>query len=96
MGTAGVAKRCTRSMAVLPIPARYVPETAILELGDAFYDPVEAARFPQTVLRFRNDRWAPAVGLAQLSDGQWIRHFGRFEPLPDNLKQPLALRYHGH
>ena len=26
----------------------------------------------------------------------WARHFGRFEPLPDNLPQPLALRYHGH
>ena len=24
------------------------------------------------------------------------RHFGRFAPLPDNLAQPLALRYHGH
>jgi serine/tyrosine/threonine adenylyltransferase len=22
--------------------------------------------------------------------------FGRFEPLPGNLPQPLALRYHGH
>ena len=26
----------------------------------------------------------------------WGRHFCRFEPLPDNLAQPLALRYHGH
>ncbi len=24
------------------------------------------------------------------------RHFCRFEPLPDNLTEPLALRYHGH
>ena len=30
------------------------------------------------------------------SDDEWIRHFGRFEPLPDNLAEPLALRYHGH
>jgi uncharacterized protein YdiU (UPF0061 family) len=67
-----------------------------LELGDAFYDPVEAARFPQTILRFRNDRWAPAVGLGELSDEAWVRHLGRFEPLPDNLPEPLALRYHGH
>ena len=31
-----------------------------------------------------------------LTDAQWIGHFGRFEPLPDNLPQPLAQRYHGH
>jgi serine/tyrosine/threonine adenylyltransferase len=77
-------------------PGRYRPETAILELGDAFYDPVEAADFPQTILRFRNRRWAEAVGLGGLGDEEWLRHFGRFETLPDNLPQPLALRYHGH
>ena len=27
---------------------------------------------------------------------EWAAHFCRFEPLPDNLPQPLALRYHGH
>jgi uncharacterized protein YdiU (UPF0061 family) len=83
-------------MPTLPQAATYQPETAILSLGDAFYDPVEAADFPQTILRFRNNRWAPAVGLEGLSDEEWIRHFGRFAPLPDNLPQPLALRYHGH
>jgi uncharacterized protein YdiU (UPF0061 family) len=83
-------------MAHIPQPASYTPETAILELGDAFYDPVGAADFPQTILRFRNDRWAPAVGLGALSQEQWLHHFGRFEPLPDTLPQPLALRYHGH
>ena len=75
----------------LPSISPYRPETAILGLGDAYYDPVEAADFPQTVLRFRNDRWAPAVGLGDLDDAAWIRHFGRFEPLPDNLGHPLAL-----
>ncbi len=68
----------------------------MLSLGTAFYDSVEAANFPQTILRFRNQRWAEAVGLGELGDEQWLRHFGRFEPLPDNLPQPLALRYHGH
>src|SRR5207249_7491561 len=52
--------------------------------------------FPETTLRFRNQRWARAVGLGELSEADWLRHFGRFEPLPDNLTQPLALRYHGH
>jgi uncharacterized protein YdiU (UPF0061 family) len=74
----------------------YRPETAILALGDAFYDPVAPADFPQAILRFRNDRQAAAVGLEGLSDEAWIRHFARFAPLPDNLQQPLALRYHGH
>ncbi|PKP91632.1 MAG: YdiU family protein [Alphaproteobacteria bacterium HGW-Alphaproteobacteria-16] len=55
-----------------------------------------AAEFPQTILRFRNDRAAAEVGLAALGDEQWLGHFGRFEPLPGNLPQPLAMRYHGH
>lgn len=74
----------------------FTPQQAILELGDAFYDRVHAARFPQTILRFRNDRAAVEVGLDLLSDEQWIAHFGRFEPLPGGLQEPLALRYHGH
>ncbi len=85
-----------RLMARLPQPAPYRPERSILELGEAFYDPVEAADFPQTLVRFRNRRWAEAVGLGGLDDEAWIRHFGRFELLPDNLPRPLALRYHGH
>src|SRR5688572_14140534 len=83
---------------MIPSPPRpsYCAEPAILELGDAFYDAVEPAGFPNTILRFRNGRWASAVGLAELTDEEWIRHFGRFEPLPGNLARPLALRYHGH
>lgn len=68
----------------------------ILRLGDDFYDRVVPAHFPQTILRFRNDRAAAEVGLDALSDQQWTAHFGRFEPLPGNLPEPLALRYHGH
>ncbi|MBC7985620.1 MAG: YdiU family protein [Sphingomonadaceae bacterium] len=83
-------------MTIAPRPAPYRPEPAILALGDGFYDPVAAADFPQTILRFRNDRWAAAVGLGDLDDTAWTCHFGRFEPLPDNLGTPLALRYHGH
>lgn len=83
-------------MAPPPQASSYLPETAILSLGEPFYDAVEAARFPQTILRFRNQRWAEAVGLGDLDAEQWIAHFGRFEPLPGSLPQPLALRYHGH
>jgi uncharacterized protein YdiU (UPF0061 family) len=75
---------------------RYRPDVRILELGDGFFDPVEPARFPQCVPHFLNRRAAETVGLVGLSDEEWAAHFCRFEPLPDNLKQPLALRYHGH
>ena len=79
-----------------PQTADYRPETPVTELASWLGDPVAAADFPETRLRFRNDRWAAAVGLGDLSEAEWLRHFGRFEPLPDNLPQPLALRYHGH
>ena len=83
-------------MASLPQPTPYRPETTILSLGDGFYDPVEPARFPETRLRFRNDRAAASVGLDMLDDDDWVRHFGRFETLDGTLQTPLALRYHGH
>ena len=65
-------------------------------LGPDFSDPVEPADFPKTILRYRNDRAAQTVGLDQLSDEDWIRYFGRFEPLPGNMERPRAIRYHGH
>ncbi|HCB75642.1 MAG TPA: selenoprotein O, partial [Sphingomonas bacterium] len=72
------------------------PERAIEALGDAFYDRVEPARFPQSILRWRNDRAAAEVGLDTLADDEWLTRFARFEALPGSLSQPLALRYHGH
>ena len=66
------------------------------EDGAPFFDKVEAAAFPDHILRFRNQRWAKNVGLGELSDAEWITHFGQFETLPDNLEKPLAVRYHGH
>ncbi len=68
----------------------------ILEVADAFADAVEPADFPKAVLRFRNNRLAGTVGLADMSHEKWVSHFARFEPLPGNLPRPLALRYHGH
>jgi uncharacterized protein YdiU (UPF0061 family) len=80
----------------MPVNQRYRPETLHESLGDPFFDRVEPARFPQHVLRFRNQRWAARVGLEGLTDDEWVAHFGRFEPLPGGLAQPIALRYHGH
>jgi len=83
-------------MTIAPQAAAYNPDPRIETLEGRLSDPVSAASFPKTTLRFRNRRWDKAVGLDTLSDEQWIAHFGRFEPLPGNLPQPLALRYHGH
>ncbi len=74
----------------------FLPEHTINEIADFIADPVEAARFPQHIMRFRNDRAASEVGLDQLGHDEWIAHFGRFEPLAGSLPRPLALRYHGH
>ncbi|MXO89751.1 protein adenylyltransferase SelO family protein [Pontixanthobacter aquaemixtae] len=83
-------------MTAEPQDANYRPDTAIDGLKDWLGDPVSAADFPETQIRFRNNRHAATIGLAGLSDAEWIGHFGRFKPLKDNLPQPLALRYHGH
>ncbi|KRB86640.1 selenoprotein O [Sphingomonas sp. Root710] len=83
-------------MTIAPQAAAYHADPRIETLEGRLSDPVSAAIFPKTILRFRNRRWDKAVGLDTLSDEQWIAHFGRFEPLPRNLPQPLALRYHGH
>ncbi|HWI84825.1 MAG TPA: YdiU family protein [Sphingomonas sp.] len=72
------------------------PQPPIVGIADFLADPVDSAVFPQTILRFRNDRAAASIGLEGLSHTEWIAHFGRFEPLPANLPRPLALRYHGH
>lgn len=74
----------------------FKPANAISEIADFIADPVTAADFPAHKLRWRNDRAAAEIGLADLTDDQWIDHFGRFQPFPDSLPQPLALRYHGH
>ena len=79
-----------------PQAASYRPDPAIETLADWIGDPVDAADFPETRLRFRNDRHAASVGLDGLSGEEWNRHFGRFNPLEGNLPRPLALRYHGH
>lgn len=79
-----------------PQAAEYRPDPAIRPILSWLGDPVAAADFPKTKVRFRNDRAAASVGLADLSDDEWAAHFGRFEPLANNLPQPFALKYHGH
>ena len=74
----------------------YRPDPRLPRLGPEFADPVSAADFPETRLRFRNQRAAASVGLDTLTEAEWLEHFGRFQTLPGNLETPLAQRYHGH
>lgn len=80
----------------MPVSPAYRPAPRFMTLGPEFSDPVRPADFPETTLRWRHDRAAATVGLAALTDAEWLAHFGRFHPLPDNQPGPLAMRYHGH
>lgn len=69
-------------------------EPALEALGGDYFDQVEAAEFPQHILRFRNDLLLPQLGLdpQAVTDADFIEAFGKFQgrcPL-------LALRYHGY
>jgi uncharacterized protein YdiU (UPF0061 family) len=80
----------------MPVSSRYLADPVFAKLGPDFADPVTPARFPKSIIRYRNDRWASRIGLDTLTQDEWIADFARFEPLPDNQAEPLAMRYHGH
>jgi serine/tyrosine/threonine adenylyltransferase len=81
--------------AASPNPLLALPfEPSIEALGEAYWDVVEAAAFPQSRLRFRNDPLLQQLGVnpAAVSDADLEAAYGRFEgrtPL-------LALRYYGY
>ncbi|MBL4617164.1 MAG: YdiU family protein [Robiginitomaculum sp.] len=74
----------------------YQPSPKIVDLGNGFLEPVSPASFKKTELRYFNQRAARQIGLDDLSEQQKIDYFAKFEPLPDNQQQPLAMAYHGH
>jgi uncharacterized protein YdiU (UPF0061 family) len=80
----------------MPLTSAYRADPRFHILGSEFSDPVEPADFPQSILRFRNQRIAARVGLDDLTEAEWLAAFARFEPLADNQPQRLAMRYHGH
>ena len=80
----------------MPFDERYRPDPVYLQLDEGFSDPVLPAEFPRHTERFFHAGWAQRVGLGGLDADERRRHFARLEPLPDNLPQALALRYHGH
>jgi serine/tyrosine/threonine adenylyltransferase len=69
-------------------------EPAMEELGDDYYDIVAAAKFPMHILRWRNDRLLPQIGLnpTEVEDEHFIEAFGLFQ----SVRPFLALRYHGY
>jgi uncharacterized protein YdiU (UPF0061 family) len=80
----------------MPVSPAYRPDPRFHLLGPEFADPVRPADFPEQRPRFWNSRWAERVGLDTLTEPERVSTFARFEPLPDNQRQPLAMRYHGH
>lgn len=80
----------------MPASSHYTPAPTFPSLGDGFSDAVQSAEFPKHIIRHQDKDWAERVGLGDLTDDEWIAHFGRFEALPDNIPEPLAVRYHGH
>lgn len=67
----------------------------IEELGSDFFDPVMAGEFQILKVRFQNTSLAKKINIST-NEPSWMAHFGKFQPLEDNLKEPLAMRYHGH
>jgi uncharacterized protein YdiU (UPF0061 family) len=80
----------------MPVGPAFRPEPRFKTLGAEFFDPVAPAVFPESRIRFRNDRIAARVGLDALTDEEWIAAFARFAPLPGTPAETLAMRYHGH
>lgn len=80
----------------MPVSPNYRPDPLFERLGEEFSDPVEPADFPDSILRYWNKGWAGEIGLGELYASEREAHFHRFERLPRNQLQPLAMRYHGH
>jgi uncharacterized protein YdiU (UPF0061 family) len=84
----------------MPISGAYTSDPVYAAFNEAhdgaFADKAAPADFPARILRHRNQRWAGAIGLDTLTADEWERAFARFEPLPQNMNAPLAMRYHGH
>ena len=69
-------------------------EPALESLGNDFFDQVQPAKFSQLILRFRNNKLLPFLGLdsATVTDQHFLDFGGCFQ----GPQSCLALRYHGH
>ena len=62
-------------------------------LNEKFYDEVQPASFPNTIIRYKNNNFNE---FKNLSDEDWISFFGLFNHKMLPIKKNLAMRYHGH
>ena len=69
-------------------------EPVLESLGNQYFDRVQPANFSQHILRFRNDKLLPILGLDSdtVSDRHFLDFGGRFR----GKQSCLALRYHGY
>ncbi|BDA39354.1 protein adenylyltransferase SelO [Candidatus Atelocyanobacterium thalassae] len=69
-------------------------QTTLEDLGSEYYDEVDAAKFPQHILKFRNNDLLKHLGLASqdVDDIHFIEAFGKFK----KIRPFLALSYHGY
>ncbi|MDC0227710.1 YdiU family protein [Alphaproteobacteria bacterium] len=72
------------------------PSNNHYSLGGNFFDLATPAKFPNHILRFRNNRSAKLIGIDKLTDEEWINYFGKFHRFKGVEHSPLALKYHGH
>lgn len=80
----------------MPASPIFKPRKDYSELSPAFSHAVQPAKFPESKLRFWNDRWANRIGLGQLSESEKVMYFAEFNALPGAQPSPLAMKYHGH
>lgn len=89
----------------MAVSARFLPRKDYfdfnLRVGEKLADTVLAAEFPETKLRFWNDRWAERVGLGDMVPDEKVAAFAKFRNsshggLPGIQTTSLAMRYHGH
>ena len=71
----------------MPVSPAYRPEPRFFDLGEDYGDAVRAAEFPETRLRFRNDRAAATVGLDLT--GILLLIVEELDPEPGGLSETL-------
>lgn len=82
----------TKEAASLQNSMKAISEPRILELGEDFYSPVQPAKFPQGILRFKNEPWARNLGLIIDNDGKTSKKNSE-ENLDTNPDSNLANRF---
>lgn len=75
---------------------RYLPAQKINEVKDLISFATTCADFPTSTLRYHNAKLLRKIGFLETSEEILQKYFCKFDPLPENLQESLALAYHGH